>query len=104
MFNATDPNRTTEERAERAIVTAGQRKVNLIWELTQAAIAFIIVASNVVAGLHVALYHASGDQTIPPALKDAALMVIVFYFNRTNSHKIGGVGEKATDRETYVGR
>jgi hypothetical protein len=93
-----------EDRAEHALVTQGQRKINAIWEITQAAIAFVIVAANVVAGLHVALYHNSNDQNIPPALKDAALMVIVFYFNRTNSHKIGGVGAKATDREPYLGR
>ena len=36
---------------EKALMTAGQRKVNLIWEYTQATIALFVVGTTMVTGM-----------------------------------------------------
>jgi len=73
--------------AEMDRVSYGQRRINLIWELTQAAIAISVTA--------IALLKAAG---LTPPGGDAALignaffLVIGFYFGRTNHQRVGGVG------------
>lgn len=94
----TMPPTTTEQED---ITTAGQRKVNLIWEFTQAFIAISVVLANMVAGIYYAL---SGiNENIPSVLSSALFLVIGFYFSRTNHAAIGGVGKKP-DSQKYIGR
>lgn len=78
------PNTTEQED----IVTAGQRRINLIWELTQAAIAVTITGSMVFAALN------GIDSDV---LKNAFFLIVGFYFSRTNHQSIGGVGRKASE-------
>jgi hypothetical protein len=73
------PNTTAEEN----LVTAGQRKVNLIWEGTQAAVALLITASTIYAVLN-------GVESI--ILGNAFTLIVALYFVRTNHTKIGGIG------------
>lgn len=90
---------TTTEQED--ITTAGQRRVNLIWEFTQASIAIMVVLANMVAGIYYAL---SGiKDNIPAVLSSALFLVIGFYFSRTNHQAIGGVGKKP-DSQKYIGR
>lgn len=78
------------------ITTAGQRKVNLIWELTQALIAIAIVVANVIV-------EVSGrDVKGSTVLSSAMFLVIGFYFSRTNHAAIGGIGPKPYQK--YEGR
>ena len=86
---------TTTEQED--ITTAGQRRVNLIWEYTQAAIALMVVIATMVAGLKVAL-----GQQIPTIFSVAFGTVVGFYFSRTNHQAIGGIGQKPTQK--YEGR
>lgn len=63
--------------------TAGQRRVNLVWELTQAIIAMLIAGATVYAIL---------NDIESAVLSSAFTLVIALYFVRTNHTKTGGVG------------
>lgn len=82
---------TTTEQED--IVTLGQRRVNLIWESTQATIALAVT---------VALVYVSIKGIDSEELKNAFFLIIGFYFSRTNHSAIGGIGKKASIK--YVGR
>jgi len=88
------PKTTTQED----LVTAGQRRVNLIWEYTQSAIALLVVGATMIK----AFLTASGEQ-IPTIMAVAFGTVVGFYFSRTNHAAIGGVGPKPV-MQTYEGR
>lgn len=80
--------------AQEDITFAGQRKVNLIWEVTQAAIALMIVLTIVLVAVL--------QREIPDILSNCGFLVLGFYFSRTNHSAIGGVGAKPT--QPYMGR
>lgn len=76
------------ERVERSAVTAGQRRVNILWEVTQAAIA---VAATM------GFLYVSIQKIDAPDLRNAFFLIVGFYFSRTNHVNTGGVGRKTTD-------
>lgn len=76
------PPTTTEEQDT---VTAGQRKINIIWEVTQAFIALTVT---------MALIYVSIKKIDSEELKNAFFLIIGFYFSRTNHTNIGGTGRK----------
>lgn len=79
------------------LTTHGQRRINLIWEITQA---FVAVAVTV-ATLYVSGRLALKDEKEAAAfllLSNAFFLVIGFYFGRTNHQKVGGVGGKDIGR------
>lgn len=82
------------------ITTAGQRRVNLIWEYTQAAIAIMIVLTCVSVAAVLAIRE-QGEK-FPVILSSLVMLVIGFYFSRTNHAAIGGTGKKPS--EEYKGR
>lgn len=69
--------------AQEDLGTAGQRRVNLIWEGTQAAVALLITGSTIYAVL-------TGRESI--ILGNAFTLIVALYFVRTNHTKTGGVG------------
>lgn len=81
-------------------VTAGQRRINLIWEITQSFLAVTIVIGNVIA----ALFNVFNDKTIevPVILSSSLFMVLGFYLARTNHQAIGSTGSKPS--QPYIGR
>lgn len=79
--------------AQQDLTFAGQRRVNLIWETTQALIAIIITG---------ALIYCATNNIESKELNYAFFLIVTMYFVRTNHAKIGGTGEKPT--ETYIGR
>jgi len=88
---------TTEQTAEKSLITAGQRRINIIWEITQALIALTVTIS----AIYVAASLALGGDTNSAAfllLSNAFFVIIGFYFGRTNHQRTGGVG--ATDGRT----
>jgi|SRR6202021_1705048 len=85
--------------AQEDITTAGQRKVNLIWEYTQAIIALIVAVATMAAGL---LTVFKPTAQVPTILSVAFGTVVGFYFSRTNHQAIGGIGPKPTQK--YEGR
>lgn len=96
---------TTTEQED--IVTAGQRKINLIWETTQSRIAIMVCATTMSAGLFQVIaevfFNKAGGQ-IPTIFSVAFGTVIGFYFARTNHQAIGGVGKKNNEHQVYKGR
>jgi hypothetical protein len=86
--------------AQQDMTMAGQRKVNLIWEYTQATVAICVVMANIVVWVSASL---RGTATpIPEGLTNALFLIVGFYFSRTNHAAIGGVGYKPV--QEYVGR
>lgn len=79
--------------AEEDTVTAGQRRVNIIWEITQATIA---------VGITAAIVYATMVGVSSPELGNAFFLIIGFYFSRTNHQAIGGIGRKPSSE--YKGR
>jgi hypothetical protein len=88
------PTTTTQED----LTTAGQRKVNLIWEYTQAIIASFVTLATVA----VAVYIAVTTREFPQVLISAFFLIVGFYFSRTNHAAIGGTGAKP--QQPYQGR
>lgn len=82
------------------LTTAGQRRVNLIWEYTQAIIAISVVMANMGAALYNTLQGKPGEVSM--ILSSALFLVVGFYFSRTNHQAIGGPGPKPT--QPYTGR
>lgn len=83
------------------LTTSGQRRINLVWEFTQAAIAIVFVLANAIVGVAQGLGLVA-IQTVPPLLSNALFLIVGFYFSRTNHEKTGGVGPKPNDQ--YQGR
>lgn len=78
---------------QQDLTTAGQRKVNLIWEFTQATIAVAIT---------IAIIYCAIKKIDSPEVRNAWFLIIGFYFSRTNHAQIGGIGEKPS--QEYKGR
>lgn len=75
------------------ITLAGQRRINIIWEVTQAIIAMAITFAVIAAQL----------QKIESAvLNNAFFLIVGFYYSRTNHASIGGIGPKPV--QAYEGR
>lgn len=79
---------TTTEQED--VTTAGQRRVNLIWEFTQATIAIMITSAVV--------YNAATGREITKDLSNAFFLIVSMYFVRTNHSLIGGIGKKTGTR------
>ncbi len=79
---------------------SGQRRVNLIWEATQALIALGVVGAVLAICMRIAF--AAIDLKVPEVLQNALFLIVGFYFSRTNHAAIGGVGNKPSG--PYVGR
>lgn len=79
--SASTPVTTPEEDRH----TKAARNINMIWEVTQAAIALLVVSANV-ATAFIAVGIAQGSM-----LANAFFLVIGFYFGRTNHSRTGGL-------------
>lgn len=69
---------------------AGQRRINLIWELTQAFIAVLITISNIYCAIK------KIENTV---LTNAFFLIVSMYFVRTNHQWIGGTGTKPQNEQ-----
>lgn len=70
--------------------TAGQRKINDVWEYTQALIALSVVLTTCV-GIFIGRVIEKGAGTLPfpPEWWTILGLVIGFYFGRTNHARVG---------------
>jgi hypothetical protein len=87
--------------AQQDLTTAGQRRINLIWEYTQAAIAIAVVVANMIVGTAQGL-GAGSSREFPTILSSSLFLIVGFYFARSNHANIGGVGSKP--QAPYTGR
>lgn len=79
---------TTTAEADRH--TAGQRRINIIWEVTQAFVAVSVTLSTLYVSAMLALKE-QGQTAAFLLLSNAFFLVVGFYFGRTNHEKVGGV-------------
>ncbi len=100
MSAVDQPSMPPNTTAQQDITTAGQRKVNLIWEYTQALVALAVVGANIVVWVSASL--TGKEVNIPEGLTNAMFLIVGFYFSRTNHQAIGGIGHKPEQR--YEGR
>lgn len=89
------PPNTTEQDDK---ISAGQRLVNMTWEVTQSYIAVVVVSVTMVKA-----YTLLQGQDIPTIMAVAFGTIVGFYFARTNHQSIGGVGKKPVE-PPYTGR
>lgn len=93
--NVNIPSETTSEQDR---LTAGQRRVNIIWELTQAVIALAVTGTGMMTASMLALRVDTSDANKSMAItaflliSNTVFLVIGFYFGRTNHARTGGVG------------
>jgi protein-S-isoprenylcysteine O-methyltransferase Ste14 len=88
---AAEVSRPPTTTTEQDLRTAGQRQINMIWERTQAGIAIIVVAANIVWVFALLFARDVPTTTLSAAglLSNAFFLVIGFYFGRTNHARIG---------------
>jgi hypothetical protein len=86
----------TESEKQTGLVREGQRRINLIWEYTQAIIALCVVIVTLFVAAWMVIKGRAGEQ-IPTIFAVAFGTIVGFYFARTNHSNIGGVGYKATE-------
>lgn len=79
---------TTSEQDRK---TAGQRRINVIWEVTQAVIALAVTGSTLFVAAQLALKD-QGQTAAFLLLSNAFFLVVGFYFGRTNHARQGGIG------------
>jgi hypothetical protein len=75
--------------AQSDLIAHGQRRINLIWEATQASVAVL---------LSMAVIYCAIQKIDAPILNYGFIAVISTYYARTNHTKIGGVGVDAVGR------
>ena len=91
MNEITEPQNAARKVAEEGDrVTHGQRRVNLIWEVTQAAIALAVTLTTLFVSTMLAL-RGDIDRAATLLLSNAFFLVVGFYFGRTNHQRTGGV-------------
>jgi hypothetical protein len=84
-------------RDEVSLRTAGQRRINVIWEITQAAIALAVTGSTLYVSAALALKD-QGQTAAFLLLSNAFFLVVGFYFGRTNHQRVGGIGSMENTR------
>lgn len=94
---ATDPSIPAKTTFQQDLITAGQRRVNLIWEYTQAVIAITVTAATL-SVCWVLVYRGDGAMGAFLLLSNVFFLVVGTYFPRTNHTKTGGVGANEVGR------
>jgi hypothetical protein len=75
--------------AQQDKTRAGQRRINMVWEFTQGAIAVGITAAKIYCSIH----EIKSDE-----LTNAFFLIVSMYFVRTNHQRTGGVGAKTDEQ------
>lgn len=83
--------------------TGSQRRINLVWELTQAIVTVMVVGATLFIAGSLALSDAESNDNRAAAfllLSNGFFMIVTAYYQRTNHTRTGGVGGRdvETDR------
>jgi hypothetical protein len=85
--------RVESEVSEVAMRSAGQRRINVIWEYTQAFIAATVVTTVLAVSAVLSVKGDGGERVAAFVfMTGVANLVIGFYFGRTNHQRVGGIG------------
>jgi hypothetical protein len=85
----------SHDELQRGLKTQGQRRINLVWEVTQSLIALGVTSSTLYVSSVMVLRGEKSEAAIL-LLSNAFFLVVGFYFGRTNHDKTGGVGTRNT--------
>jgi len=86
-----EPIAATPKESADALKSAGQRRVNIIWEVTQALIAVVVsIGTLIIAGVLI-MRGDSASSTAFLLLSNAFFMIVTAYFQRTNHTRVGGI-------------
>lgn len=101
-----EPSLPPTTTAQEDITRAGQRKVNLVWEHTQAIIAILVTATALGVVSLAAFLPVNGPVAIGAIVfvTNSFSLVIGAYFQRTNHQLVGGIGPKPSESQAYLGR
>lgn len=91
--------------AAEDLVAHGQRRINILWEVTQAIIALSVTTVTVFVLARASLTPQPLDNNQQIAINQLMVMVTLilsFYFSRTNHSNTGGSGPKP--QQEYTGR
>lgn len=83
--------RSPTTTAEQNLTTHGQRRINLIWEITQAIIAVVVTLGTLAISAAMVLRGSDSSATAFLLLSNAFFMIVTSYFQRTNHTRTGGV-------------
>ena len=75
--------------AEQNLKSAGQRRINAVWEYTQAVIAFTVVVTTSVGIFIGRVLQREVQVPFPAEWWTIVGLVIGFYFGRTNHARVG---------------
>lgn len=83
--------------------TGSQRRINLIWETTQAIVTILVVSATLYVAGSLVLSDAESNDNRAAAfllLSNGFFMIVTAYYQRTNHIRTGGVGGRnvETDR------
>ena|SRR5580765_2625977 len=94
---------TPDTTSEQDRKTAGQRRINIIWEVTQAIIALTVTGTGMYVAAQLALRNdpdvnaKSASVTAFLLISNTVFLVIGFYFGRTNHQRVGGTGASQSE-------
>lgn len=91
-----DPSRPADTTFQEDLIVAAQRRINLIWEVTQSAIALVVVLAAMIVGAYQGFLSIVNRPEYPVILSTTLGVVVGFYFGRTNHTATGGIGPKKT--------
>ena len=93
----TDTAKSPTTTSEQDRHSYGQRRINLIWEVTQAVIAVVVTLATlfVVASLAI---RQDAQTAAFLLLSNAFFLVIGFYFSRSNHNRINDLASNDRDR------
>ncbi len=90
---------------ETSLRTAGQRRINVVWEYTQAFIAGMVVTTVLFVAAWTSMRGGEAQKLAAFVfLTGVANLVIGFYFGRTNHQRVGGIGGVSSGAEEIAGR
>ena len=79
---------------QQDLMHEGQRKINVLWEMTQSVIAITVTLCTMISGAVITVQ--GKDTQVPTILSMAFGTVVGFYFARTNHTAVGGIGRHPT--------
>lgn len=85
-------------REETVLLTGSQRRINLIWEVTQAVVTIMVVGATLFIAGSLVL---KGDPNAAAflLLSNAFFMIVTSYYQRTNHTRTGGMGGQSVDTD-----
>ncbi len=84
--------KAADTRDAAVLRTGSQRRINLIWEVTQAVVTIMVVGATLFIAGSLVIRNSSNAGAAFLLLSNAFFMIVTAYYQRTNHTRTGGVG------------